>query len=201
MVGDLKNSGLKKALNTADMTPENVASLLFSQKPSDVRMLYAGLSPAVAPRLRRRSSSARLKCRAAWKTSAPTVSRPRSAASANRGRVLPGRRPCARRRAGARPQGNPAGIAGRAFPPTGVQAAPYAMGAGFTALLRHSERDWPLLGRRGCSRGPMSPRRSGTSCSSSANRRPEAVRKAFCWNAPERPLPPPRKSTGRLRAC
>lgn len=44
MVGQLKNSALKKALATADATPENVASLLFSTKPSDVRLLYSGLT-------------------------------------------------------------------------------------------------------------------------------------------------------------
>jgi hypothetical protein len=45
MVGDLKNVALKRSLRNAESTPEDVASLLFSQKPSDVRLLYTGLSP------------------------------------------------------------------------------------------------------------------------------------------------------------
>lgn len=44
IVGQLKNAALKKALATSDTTPENVASLLFSTKPSDVRLLYDGLT-------------------------------------------------------------------------------------------------------------------------------------------------------------
>lgn len=46
MVGELKNTALKRALRNADSTPEDVSSLLFSAKPSDVRLLYSGLSPA-----------------------------------------------------------------------------------------------------------------------------------------------------------
>lgn len=44
MAGELGNATLKKVLTTGEMTPENVAKLLFSQKPSDVRRLYGGLS-------------------------------------------------------------------------------------------------------------------------------------------------------------
>jgi hypothetical protein len=46
LAGQLKNTALKKALTTAETTPENVASLLFSSKPSDVQLLYRGLTPA-----------------------------------------------------------------------------------------------------------------------------------------------------------
>jgi hypothetical protein len=46
MVGQLKNAALKKALATAEATPENVANLLFSAKPSDVRLLYGNLTQA-----------------------------------------------------------------------------------------------------------------------------------------------------------
>jgi hypothetical protein len=45
MVGELRNTALKRSLRNAESTPEDVASLLFSQKPSDVRLLYSGLSP------------------------------------------------------------------------------------------------------------------------------------------------------------
>lgn len=45
MAGELKVNSLKRVLNTAETTPENVSSLLFSNNPSDVRRLYAGLSP------------------------------------------------------------------------------------------------------------------------------------------------------------
>lgn len=46
MVGELRNTALKRSLRNAESSPEDVASLLFSQKPSDVRLLYSGLSPA-----------------------------------------------------------------------------------------------------------------------------------------------------------
>lgn len=46
MVGELKNTALKRALRNAESTPEDVSSLLFSNKPSNVRLLYSGLSPA-----------------------------------------------------------------------------------------------------------------------------------------------------------
>lgn len=46
MAGELKNGAIKRALNTAEMTPENVGQLLFSAKPSDVKRLYSGLTEA-----------------------------------------------------------------------------------------------------------------------------------------------------------
>lgn len=46
MAGELNNSAFRNVLKSADATPENVARLLFSQKPSDVARLYANLSPA-----------------------------------------------------------------------------------------------------------------------------------------------------------
>lgn len=46
LAGELKVSGLKRLLRTADATPENVASMLFSAKPSETRMLFNNLSPA-----------------------------------------------------------------------------------------------------------------------------------------------------------
>lgn len=45
MVGELESSAFKNALKSADTTPENVAKLLFSKKPSEVRKLYTNLSP------------------------------------------------------------------------------------------------------------------------------------------------------------
>lgn len=44
MVKDLESSTYKRVLSDADTTPERVRTLLFSQKPSDVRRLNEGLS-------------------------------------------------------------------------------------------------------------------------------------------------------------
>lgn len=46
MAGELDARSFKNVLQNAESTPENVARLLFSKKPSDVRRLYANLSPA-----------------------------------------------------------------------------------------------------------------------------------------------------------
>lgn len=46
MAGELNVNSLKRVLRTGEDTPENVNSLLFSSKPSDVRALYRNLSPA-----------------------------------------------------------------------------------------------------------------------------------------------------------
>tara|TARA_R100001377_G_scaffold38889_1_gene21673 strand:- start:580 stop:2634 length:2055 start_codon:yes stop_codon:yes gene_type:complete len=46
IAGELSNTTLKNALKKGDMTPETIRSLLFSTKPSDVRILYRNLGPA-----------------------------------------------------------------------------------------------------------------------------------------------------------
>lgn len=46
MAGELDARAFRNVLQNAETTPENVASLLFSKKPSDVRRLYANLSQA-----------------------------------------------------------------------------------------------------------------------------------------------------------
>lgn len=45
MVGELEATNFRRALGTADTTPENVARLLFSKNESDVRRLAENLSP------------------------------------------------------------------------------------------------------------------------------------------------------------
>jgi len=45
MAGDLDNGVFKSVLRRGDMTPEAVNQMLFSKKPSDVRQIYARLSP------------------------------------------------------------------------------------------------------------------------------------------------------------
>jgi len=40
----MKNTALRRALKTGEMTPEATRQLLFSQKPSDVRLLYSRLN-------------------------------------------------------------------------------------------------------------------------------------------------------------
>jgi hypothetical protein len=44
MAGELKNGVMRRTLNAGNETPEAVASMLFSAKPSDVKRLYGSLS-------------------------------------------------------------------------------------------------------------------------------------------------------------
>lgn len=46
MMGDLKNTTLKSTLAKGDATPELVNRMLFSQKLSDIKTLYKGLTPS-----------------------------------------------------------------------------------------------------------------------------------------------------------
>jgi hypothetical protein len=136
MVGDLKNAGLKKALRNADSTPEDVASLLFSQKPSSIRTLYAGLSP-----VGRGKAQAAILQKAVEKAGGlENISPDRFATQISSlgksigvffqgndlvrieglARVLKATQRAAQ-----------SGVA----PATGVQAMPYVMGAGFTELF------------------------------------------------------------------
>lgn len=46
MAGDLNSGALKSVLRSGEATPEVVNRMLFSQKPSDIRQLYSGLTPA-----------------------------------------------------------------------------------------------------------------------------------------------------------
>jgi hypothetical protein len=45
MSGELESSALKNALDKGDLTPEVVDRMLFSQKPSEIRLLYRNLTP------------------------------------------------------------------------------------------------------------------------------------------------------------
>jgi hypothetical protein len=45
MSGELESSALKTALDKGDLTPEVVDKMLFSQKPSEIRLLYRNLTP------------------------------------------------------------------------------------------------------------------------------------------------------------
>lgn len=45
MAGELDVRNFKKVISDAETTPENVATLLFSKKPSDVKRLVANISP------------------------------------------------------------------------------------------------------------------------------------------------------------
>ena len=46
MVGELQTTGLKTVLAKGEATPEVVRNMLFSQNPSDIRLLYKNLTPA-----------------------------------------------------------------------------------------------------------------------------------------------------------
>ena len=45
LAGELENGLFKRVLSKGDVTPENVSSMLFSKKPSDVKLLYKNLDP------------------------------------------------------------------------------------------------------------------------------------------------------------
>jgi hypothetical protein len=136
MVGDLKNAALKKTLNTAETTPENVATLLFSQKPSDIRLLYAGLSPGG-----RAKAQAAILQRAVEKAGGlENISPDRFATQiGSLGKsigVFFRNNDLARIEGLSRVLRTTQRAAQASLsPPTGVQAVPYAMGAGFTELF------------------------------------------------------------------
>ena len=65
LVGELDMSTLKSVLRRGDATPEVVGNMLFSKKPSEVRQLYASLTPAG-----RESARAAILARAAEKSTA-----------------------------------------------------------------------------------------------------------------------------------
>lgn len=136
LVGNLRNTALKRALSTADITPENVASLLFSAKPSDVRLLYDGLSPAG----RNKAQSAIIQRAVEKSGGVDNISPDRFATQVRNlgnqiGVFFSGRNLASINGLGrvlsATQRASQAAVA----PPTGVQAVPYAMGAGFTELF------------------------------------------------------------------
>lgn len=136
LAGKLKNTALKRALATSEITPENVARLLFSTKPSDVRLLYDSLSPTGQTK----AQSAIIQRAVEKAGGVDNISPDRFATQIKNlggqigvffsgkdlarvsglGRVL-----------SATQRASQAAIG----PPTGVQAVPYAMGAGFTSLF------------------------------------------------------------------
>ena len=65
LAGELDMSTLKSVLRRGDETPEVIANMLFSKKPSEVRQLYASLTPAG-----RESARAAILARAAEKATA-----------------------------------------------------------------------------------------------------------------------------------
>jgi hypothetical protein len=136
MAGDLKSTAMKRALRNAETTPEDVASMLFSQKPSDVRRLYSALSPAG-----RSKAQAAILQRAVEKSGGlESISPDRFATQiSNLGKSVGvffqgddlARIEGLTRVLKATQRAAQAGLA----PPTGVQAVPYVMGAGFTTLF------------------------------------------------------------------
>jgi hypothetical protein len=136
LAGNLKNTALKRVLTTAETTPENVARLLFSAKPSDVRLLYDGLSDAG----KTKAQSAIIQRAVEKAGGVDSVSPDRFATQigklGNQIGVFFSGKDLARvsglgRVLSATQRASQANLA----PPTGVQAVPYAMGAGFTTLF------------------------------------------------------------------
>jgi hypothetical protein len=136
LAGTLQNTALKRALSTAETTPENVANLLFSSKPSDVSTLYQSLSPAG----RMKAQSAIIQRAVEKAGGLDNLSPDRFATQikslGSQVGVFFSGRDAARidglsRVLAATKRASQAAVA----PPTGVQAVPYAMGAGFTHLF------------------------------------------------------------------
>jgi hypothetical protein len=136
LAGTLQNTALKRALSTADTTPENVANLLFSSKPSDVSTLYQSLSPVG----RMKAQSAIIQRAVEKAGGLDNLSPDRFATQikslGSQVGVFFSGRDAARidglsRVLAATQRASQAALA----PPTGVQAVPYAMGAGFTHLF------------------------------------------------------------------
>jgi hypothetical protein len=136
MAGELSDGTFRKVLSSAEATPENVARLLFSKKPSDVARLYSNMSAAG----RAKAQAAVLhqamnkaggfeavspdqfvnQVKALGRTAGVHFQAPDLARLEGLQRVLEVTKRAAQ-----------ASVA----PPTGVQAVPYAMGAGLTGLL------------------------------------------------------------------
>ena len=46
LAGELENGLFKRVLSNGEVTPENIATMLFSKKPSDLKLLFKNLDPA-----------------------------------------------------------------------------------------------------------------------------------------------------------
>ena len=46
LAGELENGLFKRVLSNGEITPENIATMLFSKKPSDLKLLFKNLDPA-----------------------------------------------------------------------------------------------------------------------------------------------------------
>jgi len=136
MAGELSDGTFRKVLSTAEATPENVARMLFSKKPSDVARLYSNLSAegrvkaqaAVLHQAMQKAGGIEAISPDRFANQIATLGRtagvhfqaPDLARIEGLSRVLDATKRAAQ-----------AAVA----PPTGVQAVPYAMGAGFTGLF------------------------------------------------------------------
>lgn len=135
MAGELDSNVLRSVLRNGDTAPENVAKMLFSAKPSDVKRLWVNLDDAGKAR-----AQAAILQRAFEKASGAEGLSPDRFINAVKslgdqvGVFFQGKD--AERLNGvvrvldATRRASQASVA----PPTGVQAVPYALGAGFTAL-------------------------------------------------------------------
>lgn len=136
MAGELKAGSLRSVLRNIESTPEDVGKLLFSQKPSDVRRLYASLpeagrAKAQAAILQRAVTNAGgVESLSADRFATQMTKLARQTGIFFRGDDL-ARVNGLTRVLKATKRAAEASVA----PPTGVQNVPYAMGAGLTAVF------------------------------------------------------------------
>jgi hypothetical protein len=136
MADDLKVSTLKSVLRTGKGTPEDVTKLLFSQKPSVVKLLYSGLSDTG-----KAQAQAAILQRALEKSGGVEALSPDSFAS-QIGKLGNQMGVFFKGDDLARVQGlhrvltaTQRAAQANLHPPTGVQGIPYMMGAGLTSLF------------------------------------------------------------------
>jgi hypothetical protein len=135
MAGELNVSRFRNVLRNSDATPEAVDTLLFSQKPSEVGRLFNNLSPqgqesarsAILQRAVQKSIGAEGLSPDRFTTQLNRFGAPVKTAFANNTGGLDDVQTVleATRRAGQ----------SALSPPTGAQAVPYAIGAGYATLL------------------------------------------------------------------
>ena len=136
MAGELDAKAFKNVLGAADTTPEKVSSLIFSKNPSDLNRIYANLSPVGRSRVQ-----GAIIAKAAEGARMGDAISPQKFASAMEKldrQIGVFFDPAERARLDgftrllkATQRASEAAVA----PPTGVQAMPYAMGAGFASVF------------------------------------------------------------------
>lgn len=136
MAGELSNAAFRNVLKNAEATPEAVANLLFSKKPSDVARLYANLSPQGQAKAQGAILQRALEKAGDLENLSPDkFVNEMNRLAKNVGVVFKGADLERVQGFGKLLDATKRAAQASVAPPTGVQAVPYAMGAGFTALF------------------------------------------------------------------